>query len=237
MTHRYKAGTIFMNDNIETISQLEKDTLIEGKKYSICGFVNAEVKMLPKSMYNAIVFRTPIITYDGMQIIVDIWCESRAQEPRFANNWAILQWVILRGVVFKNKVNFLGIPLYVFKINTSNREYRFIWMSDPKRDFWAAPIEEPENEIENPQFYVLRNDHAAQRGIIKPSKGSVFGKWVTEKERTVYSHQLIGGMLFEQWKWYMVEYRRKITRRFYELMVVEGQLISIDKDRLPLFHR
>lgn len=235
--NREKAEESIFSNAIHTVSRADCDELTKGTKYCLSGFLNAETKMIIKSEYNATIFRIPVLNWDGCQFVIDVWTKNRSQEPRVAVNWEVLQWTIMRGVVFIKKVQNYGHSIYHFKINTSNDNHRFIWLSDPDRNFWLTPVAEPEDPQEIRQWYVQRGDSATVRGIIKSSKGSCFGKSVSDKDRTIHTHTMIGGMFFADWKEYMIMYRRKVTRRFFELMMVEGELISIDQDRLPLFHR
>lgn len=221
---------------IYTVVEENLSTLSKGTKYDLAGIVNAEVKMYLQPRYNAVVFRVPLVNAEKVQFIVDVWCESREQEPRFAGDWRRLQLTVIRGAVFKRKAVFKGIDIYVFKVNTSNRDHRFIWMSDEGRDFWQAPIADPENVAEMPRFYVQRFDGANARGILNKSVGSCFGKYVSDKDKFLHSHQYVGGMFFDDWKLFMIEYKRRMTRRFIEMMLLDNQFV-FDDDRDPMMHR
>ena len=145
---------------IQTITQEDCKNLTPGTQYDLSGFVNSEVKMHLRNYgnSNAVFFRVPVITYDQMQFVVDIWSTSRDQEPRFHPNWQVLQFTIIRGAEFKEVVTNYGLKIYVFKINAWNQDYRFIWMSHPCRNFWQDPVENPEDAIETRQWVIQRHD-------------------------------------------------------------------------------
>ena len=225
---------------IDTVNKETMPNLKEGHKYDISGLVNAEWKMYLRSQFNCVVYRVPIITPDDCQIVIDIWCDGREQEPRYWPDWRMLQWTVIRGAVFKKKSTAYGSVIYQFKYHTGgrgDRGFRYIWISYPCRFFWQQPVEEPEDATERREFLLLNQDGANVRGIIRRSEGSCFGKYVPEKDRSLHTHQMIGGLFFADIKEFMIRYRRKVVRRFYEMMMVDGKLIFDDPDRYPLFHK
>ena len=115
-----------MNEHIgkPIFSVVKEDTrnLDVGTKYDLTGLVNAEVKMYLRSRHGCIIFRVPLVTHDGVQCLCEIWCDERAQEPRYSPNWRQLQLTIIRGAVFKREIDSHGMKIFFFKVNTSNRK-------------------------------------------------------------------------------------------------------------------
>ena len=223
---------------IDAVSEEDIPKLTVGTKYCVAGVVNADWKMYLRTKFNCTVFRIPVITWDGMQCVVDIWCDNRSQEPRYEHNWQkFLQWTVIQGANFKQKITAYGIDLYHFKVNTSNRQNRYIWMSAPDRNFWLSPVDDPENSLEIRRYNFIRKDCASVRGVLNRSKGSCFGEWVSEKDKAIHSHQMVSGLFFADHKHHLLQYKQKIVGGFLELMLVDGRVVKHDDDRLPLFHR
>ena len=222
---------------IETIDKEKAPALTEGEQCDISGLVNGEWKMYLRSAIQCVVYRVPIITPDDVQLVIDIWCNAREQEPRYWPDWRLLQWTVIRGAVFKKKSTAYGVEIYQFKYTTGNPGFRFIWISHPCRYFWQSPVNEPEDVTERREFLLLNRDHGNVRGILRRSEGSCFGKFVAEREKTLHTHQLIGGLFFAEVKEFMIQYRRRVVRRFYEFMMIDGKLAFDDPDRYPLFHK
>ena len=75
------------------------------------------------------------------------------------------------------------------------------------------------------------------RGILKCGDGSCFGPKVISKDKEIHTHQLVGGLFFDEWKSHMIDYRRMIVREFFELMIIDDQVQPIKNHRWPVFHR
>lgn len=211
--------------------------LVPGTKFDLSGLVNAEPKPFFVPKYNSVVIRIPILTYDHMQILCEVWCCSREQEPRYNLDWRHFQFTLIRGAIFKEKVDAYGIEVYVFKVSSSNREHRFFWISDPARDFWSSPVNDPELHGDFYDTNIQRHDGSNVRGIINASFGCCFGRWVSEKDRKIHTHQIIGGLNFDGWKQFMIECRRKLTRAFITDMMMEDNNLVYKRSSPPLFHR
>ena len=165
-----------------------------GTRFNLAGLVNASPERYFLTRQNCVLFRIPLITHDDVQILCQVWCESREQEPRYNEDWKILQLTLIRGAVFEKKVDSSGIEVYVFSVNISNRKNRFIWISDPNPLFWrrAEPVK---------------------------SEGSCFGERVPEKDRKFFIYPTIGGLSFSGWWAIMLNYRRKLTSTEWKLFM------------------
>ena len=237
MSDNYFLNSEHMPNPIYTVHSQNKNELVPGTKYDVCGLVNAGTKMFLRSKLNCTVFRVPIVTDCGLQIIVEVWADCKSQEPRFTWDWRILQFTLIRGAIFKHKLTPFGVDVYFFKVNTSNRDFRFIWISEPCRNFWMNPVKDVEEISERRIYHVQNFDSSVVRGFLKRSNGSCFGKFVPEKDRNLHSHQMIGGLFHHDWKLAMIQYRRKYMRQNLEMMLKDATVYNDDRERLLLFHR
>ena len=224
-------------DAIDTVTISDVETLVPGKKYGVSGYVNAEVQMVLRSMCNAIIYRVPVISYDNAQCLVEIWCNKKGQEPRYHGDWRRLQFTVIKDAIFQEQVESHGIVVHVFKVTTFDKDFRFVWISDPDRNFWQSPVRYPEDPVEARRYGVLRGDCANVRGILNRSDGSVFGPKVPSQDKDLHTHQLIGGFFFENWKYWLLDYRRKVVRNFVGMKLFDGKLETDNLSTLPLFHR
>lgn len=237
------AAILAKNTRDKAIDVVDQDNLPDlkvGKKFDLIGIINGDYKMYIRSKLNCAVFRVPLITVDGVQIITEIWCESKHQEPRFSAEWRHLQLCLIRGAYFKEKSNAFGIDIYVFKISSYCRFHRFIWLSADDRNFWSSPIDQLEDPVEDRglhSLYVQRHDGSNQRGIIRKSEGSRFGAKVPENDKTIHSHQQFGELFFNDYKNFVIKYRRRLTKEFLEMCMIDGKFNFDDSKREPMFHR
>lgn len=226
---RYRRGDSLVR-YIRTVSKsyAHQRRLKPGPQFGLCGIVNSDVKVYENS--NCKVFRVPIITWDFMQIIVDISCENESQEPKYDSDWKLLQWTIIKGASFQSKFRSYGIDIYYFKVNANYKEDRFIWISVPDEIFWQSGKDDKE--------------------ILNRSEGSCFGDSVSQMDRTIHSHDKIDGFVFSLHKERALKYKSKVQEQLPEkvpndmfsftnviMFVNQNPMLGIKNWNGPIFHR
>lgn len=198
--------------------------------------------MIPVADRGLVIFKVPIYS-DGSaglngspcQAICEIFCTSKAMEPRFAIDWRIMQLVVIRNVKFDQSYEHHGLTFHKFKMNPSDPALRYIWLSSPRPNFWQMPVLKPEN----PRFRCLMaievHDHSVVHGIVDKSPGSILGSRWSLSTRNIHTHTTIAGNKLHHWSEMAKEYKNWIRENTQILLVNDNFSHNLGGD-FPRMH-
>ena len=108
-----------------------------------------------------------------------------------------IQFAYVKNCLYVGELIRDNISFYNFKVTIDDVEERFIWLSDPRPDFWTNPIQATSNSL---------------APIMESASGSVFGTAVKLEERQLFRSELIGGAHWEDWQLEVEELKKDLLR-------------------------
>lgn len=177
------------------------DPIEKEQRVDIFGFVNAEVEFKSIPHKKVTLLRVPLrlgVNGNYHQVLLEIWCGNKKEEPIFTQDWTRCQLAYIRDVKFVEYRECYGLKFYQFVLNSYSSS-RFIWLTDDSKNFWSFPIPEPE-DIRLYAFHAIQTgDSTLSRGFVGRSNGSIFARCYSAESCNIHTSTKIGETTFINW--------------------------------------
>ena len=111
--------------------------------YNIAGIINSKPVVLTFNT-GKLMQRVSFITPSLNQCILEIWNSSLEMQPKFSENWKILQFIFCKDVVYHGIAMMDEREVHVYRLSQSRTGGRYIWLSKDDPKFWENPISLPD---------------------------------------------------------------------------------------------